>query len=88
MFAETSFGFAYVYLDSNSDVNLIESNFLTLPEIGSGDMAAPIVIMDVNMDITNTTFEGNTDGFRSEAVIVAESSNVDFLNVNHLRPVL
>lgn len=85
MFVETPFGgFAYLYLDEDSDANLISSSFSNLPEIGPGTMAAPVVIADINLDITNSTFEGNRASFQSGGVIVAGGANVDFTEVSQL----
>ena len=72
---------AFVFMDSGSDANLINSLFLDLPEVGSRDLAAPLVIEDANLDITETTFEANQAGFMSGGVIAGGGSNVDFFNV-------
>ena len=72
---------AYVYMGEETDANLVGSLFRRLPEFGSGEMAAPLVITDANLDITNVTFMNNQAAYRSGAMIVSGSSNVDLLNV-------
>ena len=82
LFAETSLGMAYVHIGEESDANLESSLFMRLPEFGSAEMAAPLVLTDARLDMTNVTFVRNEGGYRSGAMIVSGTSNVELFEVS------
>lgn len=78
---ETEDGLAFLHVDPDSNVNLAKSAFLNLPAIGSTQLAAPLVVSDQSIKITNTVFQGNAAGFKVGALLIKGNAIVDLFNV-------
>jgi len=73
-------GFAYVYIDGG-EFNIDDSFFRDLTEAPSLKMAAPIMIVGGDHEITYCSIERNNGGFLSGGMIVKGNVNIELKEV-------